>query len=208
MTVSKSMRIQQGSLTAVTLVFLLTACSTASDTLVTEEVVTVEETVEEEAPVELTYSRPSDCTALLNDTGAALLEAQGVELIAGPGSPSNDPIYVEGQTPEELVGGLSCLYAIPGEVDTGINIILGTALVDDAIRPTVIDDLLAQQLNVGQTADGALTYWKWGDEVIVPAIHNSLYADSWYSALIQPGGRESYDLGVALVQEMRTTTTQ
>ena len=208
MTVSKSMRIQQGSLTAVTLVFLLTACSTASDTLVTEEVVTVEETVEEEAPVELTYSRPSDCTALLNDTGAALLEAQGVELIAGPGSPSNDPIYVEGQTPEELVGGLSCLFAIPGEVDTGINIILGTALVDDAIRPTVIDDLLAQQLNVGQTADGALTYWKWGDEVIVPAIHNSLYADSWYSALIQPGGRESYDLGVALVQEMRTTTTQ
>ena len=208
MTVSKSMRIQQGSLTAVTLVFLLTACSTASDTLVTEEVVTVEETVEEEAPVELTYSRPSDCTALLNDTGAALLEAQGVELIAGPGSPSNDPIYVEGQTPEELVGGLSCLFAIPGEVDTGINIILGTALVDDAIRPTVIDDLLAQRLNVGQTADGALTYWNWGDEVIVPAIHNSLYADSWYSALIQPGGRESYDLGVALVQEMRTTSTQ
>ena len=208
MTVSKSMRIQQGSLTAVTLVFFLAACSTASDTLVTEEVVTVEETVEEEAPVELTYSRPSDCTALLNDTGAALLEARGVELIAGPGSPSNDPIYVEGQTPEELVGGLSCLFAIPGEVDTGINIILGTALVDDAIRPTVIDDLLAQQLNVGQTADGALTYWKWGDEVIVPAIHNSLYADSWYSALIQPGGRESYDLGVALVQEMRTTTTQ
>ena len=205
---SKSMRIQQGSLTAVTLVFFLVACSTASDTLVTEEVVTVEETVEEEAPVELTYSRPSDCTALLNDTGAALLEAQGVELIAGPGSPSNDPIYVEGQTPEELVGGLSCLFAIPGEVDTGINIILGPAMLDDAIRPTVIDDLLAQQLNVGQTADGALTYWKWGDEVIVPAIHNSLYADSWYSALIQPGGRESYDLGVALVQEMRTTTTQ
>ena len=208
MTVSKSMRIQQGSLTAVTLVFVLAACSTASDTLVTEEVVTVEETVEEEAPVELTYSRPSDCTALLNDAGASLLEARGVELIAGPGSPSNDPIYVEGQTPEELVGGLSCLFAIPGEVDTGINIILGTALVDDAIRPTVIDDLLAQQLNVGQTADGALTYWKWGDEVIVPAIHNSLYADSWYSALIQPGGRESYDLGVALVQEMRATTTQ
>ncbi len=97
---------------------------------------------------------------------------------------------------------------MPGEVDTGINIILGTASIDAAIRPTVIDDLLSQQLNVGQTADGALTYWKWGDEVIVPAIHNSLYTDSWYSALIQPGGRESYDLGVALVQAMRTQTTQ
>ncbi|MCF8548825.1 MAG: hypothetical protein K9G03_02465 [Pontimonas sp.] len=208
MTVSKSMRMQQGSLTLVALVFLLAACSTASDTIVTEEIVAAEEAVEEEAPAEITYSRPTDCTSLLDDAGLALLAPGGLELIAGPGSPSNDPIYVEGQTPEELVGGLSCLYAVPGEVDTGINIILGTASVDAAIRPTVIDDLLAQQLNVGQTADGALTYWKWGDEVIVPAIHNSLYTDSWYSALIQPGGRESYDLGVALVQAMRTQTTQ
>lgn len=208
MRVSKSSRIQQGALTLATLVFLLTACSSPGETIVAEEVEPIEDTLEEEAPAELSYSAPADCTTLLNDAGLTLLSAQGIELTAGPGSPSNDPIYVEGQTPEELVGGLSCLYAIPGEVDTGINIILGTAAVDTAIRPTVIDDLLAQQLNVGQTADGALTYWKWGDEVIVPAIHNALYADSWYSALIQPGGRESYDLGVALVEVMRTTTTQ
>ena len=208
MTVSRYPRIQQGSLTLVTLVFLLAACQSTSDTLVTEEIETPEEVVEEEAPVVLTYSRPADCTTILGEAGLELLSARGVELVAGPGSASNDPIYVEGQTPEELVGGLSCLYGVPGEIDTGINIIIGTAAVDSGIRPTVIDDLLAQQLNVGQTADGALTYWKWGDEVIVPAIHNSLYADSWYSALIQPGGRESYDLGVALVQAMRTQTTQ
>lgn len=208
MTVSRYPRIQQGSLTLVTLVFLLAACQSTSDTLVTEEIETPEEVIEEEAPVVLTNSRPADCTTILGEAGLELLSARGVELVAGPGSASNDPIYVEGQTPEELVGGLSCLYGVPGEIDTGINIIIGTAAVDSGIRPTVIDDLLAQQLNVGQTADGALTYWKWGDEVIVPAIHNSLYADSWYSALIQPGGRESYDLGVALVQAMRTQTTQ
>jgi hypothetical protein len=199
---------QQGSLTLVTLALLLAACSTASDTIVTQDVVLDEEVVEEEAPATVTFSRPADCTSVLTDQGLALLTPRGIELIAGPGSPSNDPIYVEGQTPEELVGGLSCLFAVPGEADTGINIILGTASLDTAIRPAVIEDLLAQQLNVGQTNDGALTYWKWGDEVIVPAIHNSLYGDSWYSALVQPGGRESYDLGVALVQEMRTRTTQ
>ena len=198
----------QGSLTLVTLVFLLAACSTASDTIVTEEVALDEEIVEEQAPATMVFSRPTDCASLLTTDGLALLTPSGIELIAGPGSPSNDPIYVEGQTPEELIGGLSCLYAVPGEADTGINIILGTAALDAAIRPTVIEDLLAQQLNVGQTTDGALTYWKWGDDVIVPAIHNSLYNDSWYSALIQPGGRQSYDLGVALVQEMRTQTTQ
>lgn len=208
MTVSKTSRMQQGSLTLVTLVFLLAACSTASETIVTEEVTVDEEIVEEEAPEEITFSRPADCTGLLTEQGLALLTPSGIELIAGPGSPTNNPIYVEGQTPEELVGGLSCLYGVPGEEDTGVNIILGSAAVDAAIRPTVIDGLIAQQLNVGQTADGALTYWKWGDEVIVPAIHNSLYGDSWYSALIQPGGRQSYDLGVALVQEMRTQTTQ
>ena len=199
---------QQGSLTLVTLVFLLTGCGSASDTTVTEEVAPAEENVEEEVPTAVTFSRPSDCTSLLTDQGLALLTPRGIELVAGPGSTSNNPIYVEGQTPEELVGGLSCLYAVPGEEDTGINIILGTAALDAAIRPTVIEDLLDQQLNVGQTADGALTYWKWGDQVIVPAIHNSLYGDSWYSALIQPGGRQSYDLGVALVQAMRTQTTQ
>jgi len=208
MTVATSRRIQQGSLTLVALVFLLSACGTASDTIVTDDVDATDEVVEEEASAEISYTRPSDCSALIGDAGLSLLTPRGIELIAGPGSPSNDPIYVEGQTPEELIGGLSCLYAVPGEVDTGINIILGTASVEAAIRPTVIDDLLAQQLNVGQTADGALTYWKWGDDVIVPAIHNSLYTDSWYSALIQPGGRESYDLGVALVQAMRTQTTQ
>jgi len=208
MTVATSTRKQQSSLALLALVFLLSACGTASDTIVTEEVDAADEVVEEEAPVELSYSRPSDCSTLIGEAGLSFLSPRGIELIAGPGSLSNDPIYVEGQTPEELVGGLSCLYAVPGEVDTGINIILGTASIDAAIRPTVIDDLLSQQLNVGQTADGALTYWKWGDEVIVPAIHNSLYTDSWYSALIQPGGRESYDLGVALVQAMRTQTTQ
>jgi hypothetical protein len=53
-----------------------------------------------------------------------------------------------------------------------------------------------------------LTYWIWGDEVIVPALHNTLYQDSWYSALLQPGGRAAYDKGVALVEGMRQQTTR
>ena len=100
MTVSKTSRMQQGSLTLITLALLLAACSTASDTIVTEEVVLDEEVVEEEAPATITFSRPTDCTSVLTDQGLALLTPRGIELVAGPGSPSNDPIYVEGQTPE------------------------------------------------------------------------------------------------------------
>lgn len=208
MTVSRSKRMHQGSISLVTLAFLLAGCGTSGDLVIAEATDETQETTVEEAPAVVSFSAPRDCTEILPANDVALLGNRGIELIAGPGSPSNDPIYVEGQTPEELAGGLSCLFAVPGEVDTGVNIILGTAGIDTAIRPTVIDELLAQQLNVGQTPDGALTYWKWGDEAIVPAIHNSLYGDAWYSALIQPGGRESYDLGVSLVQAMRAQTTQ
>jgi starvation-inducible outer membrane lipoprotein len=69
MTVSKTSRMQQGSLTLVTLALLLAACSTASDTIVTEEVVLDEEVVEEEAPATVTFSRPADCTSVLTDQG-------------------------------------------------------------------------------------------------------------------------------------------
>ena len=58
MTVSKTSRMQQGSLTLITLALLLAACSTASDTIVTEEVVLDEEVVEEEAPRQLRLVAP------------------------------------------------------------------------------------------------------------------------------------------------------
>ena len=107
------------------------------------------------------------------------------------------------------MGGLSCLYAVPGEEDTGITIILSAAAVDESIRPAVIDAFLDEGLNVGQTNDGqGLTYWRWGDDVNVTALHNALYQDSWYSALIQPGGRSAYDQGVVLVDQMRQNTAQ
>ena len=73
----------------------------------------------------------------------------------------------------------------------------------------MIEDLVTQNLNVGQTIDGTgLTYWIWGDNETVSALHNELFQDAWYSALIQPGGRPAYDQGVALVAAMRSSTTQ
>lgn len=186
----------------------ITACSTASDTLVIEESKQPDEVAEEQVPKLLVYRQPQDCLQLLPEVGVELLREQGLELTAGPGSPSGLPIYVEGETPEELIGGLSCLFAKPGEADSSVSIILGSASINTQSRATVIDDLLDQQLNVGQSVDGALTYWKWGDEDIVPALHNSIYSQSWLSALMQPGGRESYELSLRLVEIMRKHSTQ
>ncbi len=188
--------------------FTLTGCATASDTLVIEEAQISEGVSEEEAPTVVVYRQPEDCLQILPEIGLGLLKDRGLELTAGPGSPSGLPIYVEGETPEELVGGLSCLFAAPGEDESRVSVILGTASIDAESRSSVIDELLAQQLNVGQSSDGALTYWKWGDEDIVPALHNSIYTESWLSALMQPGGRESYDFSLRLVELMRKHSTE
>lgn len=153
------------------------------------------------------FTQPTSCTEILPASAISSLAADGIELTQGPGSASSEPIFVEGQTPEELVGGISCLFSIPGDEESGLYILLSVAPVEPSVRPGVISDLLGQNLNVGQTPDGALTYWIWGDEIIVPALHNSLYEESWYSALMQPGGRAAYDQGVALVQAIRQETT-
>jgi hypothetical protein len=201
-------RLHSTSLLLGILLLAVSACTASGELSLQEPEDVAEETPSDDsALVSLDFIPPTDCRDLLPESALQKLQESDVELVRGPGSASTDPIFVEGQTPEELIGGLSCLFAIPGEEETSTNIILSAALVEESVRPTVINDLLGQSLNVGQTPDGALTYWIWGDEVIVPALHNALYPDSWYSALIQPGGRSSYDLGVSLVEAMRSHTT-
>ncbi len=199
---------QRAHIAWVALVFLLVSCATDTTSVPADEVETIEQVAPEDTPPVLTYSKPTDCTTLLPEADVARLAERGLELTAGPGSPNNAPIYPDGQTLEELVNGLSCLFSIPGEEDSSLTVLLGTAAMDQSIRPTVISDLVGQQLNIGQTPDGAITYWKWGDNTIVPALHNAIYEDAWYSALIQPGDRQAYDEGVVLVQAMRQHTTQ
>ncbi len=205
------MRLQRATYRAAALtgflVLSLAGCGMGSGDAA-DDATTGEDVATEVEVVELVFTPPTDCTALLPESAVASLAAEGIELVKGPGSPSTEPIFVESQTPEELVGGISCLYSVPGDEETGIYIILSVAPVSEDARPGVISGLLAQNLNVGQSTDGALTYWIWGDEVIVPALHNTLYQDSWYSALLQPGGRAAYDKGVALVEGMRQQTTR
>jgi hypothetical protein len=189
------------------LVLTLGACGASDDDLEASTDAIDDGAAATDEVVVLNFTRPSDCNDLLPAPALEALEAEGLELIRGPGSPSAEPIYSEGQTPEELVGGLSCFFGVPGEDDSGLQILLSVAAVTDDARPGVIDHLLGQELNIGNTNDGALTYWKWGDEVGA-AEHNTLYQDSWYSAILQPGGRPAYDQGVGLVASMRTHTTQ
>ena len=207
---AKHHTIRQSAVLMSVLALVLTACSVDGEELAGSDENTMgERTLEETSSANLVFVRPVDCNDILPESAVDALRGDGLVLVAGPGSMSADPIYVEGDTPEELIGGLSCLFAPPGDIEAGANIIVSAASVSDAVRPDVISEFLEVGLNVGQTADGkGLTYWRWGDDVNVTALHNALYQDVWYSALLQPGGRNAYDRGVALVDAMRAHTTR
>jgi hypothetical protein len=189
---------------------MLTSCAMEGAIEEPEDQDVVVEEPTEDAPTNVvSFVAPIDCTAILPESVIVALRDEGIELVRGPGSPSSEAIYIEGQTPEELIGGLSCLFAPPDDEETGVNIVLSVAAIDESVRPGIINDFLNEGLNVGQTTDGTgLTYWRWGDDVNVTALHNAVYQDSWYSALIQPGGRSAYDRGVSFVDSMRIQTTR
>jgi hypothetical protein len=205
--------IRQVCLLAAVLTLALTSCTPEPPEPPDEaEEAVVEAPSEEAETLVRSFVKPLDCTKILPEESFQALQETGLELIRGPGSLSPDPIYAQGQTPEELLGGLSCLFAPPDDEDTGVNIVLSVAAIDDSVRPNILQAFVEEGLNVGQTLDGTgITYWRWGDgdqENTVTALYNAVYADSWYSALIQPGGRTAYDRGVALVDSMRTQTTR
>ena len=174
-----------------------------------DEPIVVEETPEEvdstpAVPEELVFSLPTSCRSILPTEAMDKLTSGEVDLLRGPGSGSAESVYPEGLSPQEERGGISCLF---GNLEETINYTVSVAPMTQATRAEVIDGLLAQQLNPGQTLDGALTYWIQGDQVTVPAIYNALYEDAWYEVLIFPGGRLAYEESETLVTMMRSHTT-
>ncbi len=169
---------------------------------------TTEDVVVDEAPVEDTgptiFSLPQNCLDILPSEAIAKLTSGAVDLLRGPGSGSADGVYIESLSPQEERGGISCLF---GNLDETQTYTVSAAPMTQASRAEVIDGLLAQKLNPGQTIDGALTYWIQGDDETVPAIYNAVYDDAWYEVLIFPGGRLAYEEAQSLVSQMRSHTT-
>ena len=163
-----------------------------------------DETDQAEAEVEeLEFLLPTLCQDILPTASIDQLTSGDKALLRGPGSGSVDTVYPEGPSPQEERGGLSCLF---GNVEETQTYTLSIAPMTQLSRAEVIDGLIAQQLNPGQTADGVLTYWIQGDEGTVPAIYNAVYPDAWYEVLIFPGGRLAYEEASALVSQMRSHT--
>ena len=185
---------------------LVSACS--AEELAPEN---VDEVVEDDAnevvdePVEREFRLPDGCREILPEPAIDKLTSGEIDLLRGPGSWATEMVYPAGPSPQEERGGISCLF---GNVDETRTYTISVAPMTQNTRAEVIDSLLAQKLNTGQTLDGALTYWIQGDQDNVPAIFNAVYQDAWFEVLIFPGGRIAYEEAESLVNQMRDHNTQ
>ncbi len=195
-------RILAGS-AAVALVIALSACAAEEEPMAEPELPEpTPSALETEAPEEepeLTFTMPVDCTTILPQTRIDALAQQNLELLGGPGSVYGDDYFFD-PTPEQLVGGISCVYAEDGR-DLS-SLLVSVAPISPATRAGVINDLAAQGLNEDTTDDGAVTYSQFGDEISVPAIYNVVRNNSWISVISAFGGQVFYDEAVIIANEV------
>jgi hypothetical protein len=130
------------------------------------------------------------------------LTAEPIQLLRGPGSGTDEPVYPDG-SPQEELGGISCFF---GDVEETMTYTLSIAPVTQENRAGVIDGLLEQKYRVDQTATGVLVYSIVGDEFSTPATYNTLHPDAWYEVLVSPGGFLSFEQAEQLGEAMRDHT--
>jgi hypothetical protein len=149
---------------ALVLLGTLTACSGDAEPVAEEPTPTptpTEVATADPEPEAVVFTMPVDCTTILPQSRLDAFAAQSLELLGGPGSVYGDDYFFE-PTPEQLAGGISCVYAQDG-VDQS-SVLISVAPVSTANRASIIDDLTAQGLNEATTPEGSLTYSQQGDE--------------------------------------------
>lgn len=187
---------------AFALVASLAACAPEPEPVAepepTDQVVEPVETAPPE-PEPAVFTMPADCTTILPQSRIDNFAEQSLELLGGPGSVYGDDYFFD-PTPEQLVGGISCVYAVDGQ-DLS-SLLISVAPMSASTRAGVVNDLTAQGLNEETTDDGAVTYSQYGDEAGVPAIYNIVRDDSWISVISAFGGQVFYDEAEVLADEV------
>lgn len=145
------------------------------------------------------FTMPTDCTEILPPERVTALTEQDLALLGGPGSLYGDE-YFFNATPEQLAGGISCVWAQEG-VDLS-SLLISAAPLSTSTRGQIITDLSAQGLNEVILEDGSLTYGVVGDEAAAGAQFNLLTDDAWISVINAFGGDVFFDEAVVLANEV------
>lgn len=150
-----------------------------------------------EAPGERTFTMPTDCLGILPQSRQDSFASQNLVLLGGPGGQFEH--YYADPTPEELAGGISCIWGDEDVPESTITV--SVAPLTASTRATVVDNLIAQGLNEA-TLDDGISYAQLGDEVSAPAILNIIRDDSWVSIIEALGGEAFFDEAVELASEV------
>lgn len=177
----------------------LAACTAEPEAEVTDEPSSTPTPTSEptQAPVDLTFAMPADCLGILPQSRQDSFASQGLVLLGGPGGQFEQ--YYADPTPEELVGGISCIWGDEAVPESTITI--SVAPLTAATRGSVVDNLIAQGLNEAPLDDG-ISYAQLGDENSAPAILNVIRDDSWVSVIEALGGEAFFSEAVELAGEV------
>lgn len=183
---------------AVGLALALAACGgeAAPEPTETETVAPTPTPTVTDGPAEAVFTMPADCTTVLPATRQQQLVAQGRILLGGPGAKYEQ--YYAGATPEELAGGISCVWGDEAAPESTVTV--SVAPLSAATRGAVVDSLVAQGLNEAMVEDG-ISYAQIGDENSAPAVLNILRVDSWISVIQALGGEDRFNEAVELAAE-------
>jgi hypothetical protein len=181
--------------TAAVLVFagvaLLTACT--DDTAAQNDPSTLPPAGETSQPAETAtlgpteFVDPASCDALTSDDLRATFEADGLELLGGPGSRyGEDPAALA-----ESFGGITCQWGVDGDIATSVS--LAVTPLDATNRPTIEQGLEQQGLQ-GVDTDGVTLYGVRGVEGEADqfAQLNMLRDDSWIAVVLGEGGDDAF----------------
>jgi hypothetical protein len=177
---------------------LLASCSGAPDPepTGTHDAAPEPTTTATQGPTEHVFAMPADCTVLLPADRQQAFADQGLVLLGGPGG--QYPHYYADPTPEEQVGGISCIWGDEAVPESTVTV--SVAPLTPSSRSAVVDNLIAQGLNEAVLDDG-ISYAQLGDENSAPAVLNIIRDDSWISVIEALGGEAFFDEAVELAAE-------
>lgn len=146
----------------------------------------------------LDFSMPTDCLAITPQSRLDAFASQGLVLLGGPGGKYGTD-YLQDETPEELAGGISCIW---GYADSEVSsLTVSVAPLSASTRPDIVASFAEQGLNEATVADGT-TFALQGDKTLDPAIINVLRGESWISVIMTIGGLDSYTQAEAIAAEV------
>jgi hypothetical protein len=134
------------------------------------------------------FTMPEECADITPASRLTVFNEDAMVLLGGPGGVFGSD-FLSDPTPEESLGGISCMWGYPDSDFSSVTVSVAPML--PATRSDVLESFASQGLNEEQIGTATLFYVQ-GDKTITPAVVNVVRAESWISVITKVGGPEAY----------------